>query len=95
MSEENAELRRVLIQGIGYDSLCQELRATELDSWQDYSLLRVDKTLDREPIHLLKMKCPSTGYIHALRVPPNLESARDAVRWVNWGIDPEAFSVQT
>ena len=95
LSEENAELRRVLIQGIGYDRLCQELRATELDSWQDYSLLRVDKTLDREPIHLLKMKCPSTGYIHALRVPPNLESARDAVRWVNWGIDPEAFSVQT
>ena len=95
LSEENAELRRVLIQGIGYDRLCQELRATELDSWRDYSLLRVDKTLDREPIHLLKMKCPSTGYIHALRVPPNLESARDAVRWVNWGIDPEAFSVQT
>jgi internalin A len=28
-------------------------------------------------------------------VPPNLASARKAIRWVNWDIDPEEFSVQT
>nr|WP_264196540.1 hypothetical protein [Microseira wollei] len=41
------------------------------------------------------MTCPSTGHIHALRVPPDMTSAREAIRWVNWGIDPEEFSVQT
>lgn len=41
------------------------------------------------------MTCPSTGHIHALRVPHYMESAREAIRWVNWGIDPEEFSVQT
>ncbi|MEG4817722.1 leucine-rich repeat domain-containing protein, partial [Microcoleus sp. K5-D4] len=94
LAEENAELRRVLIEGIGYDRICQELQANQIDSWQEYSLLQIDNA-DVEPICLLKMTCPSTGFIHALRVPPNLASAREAIRWVNWDIDPEEFSVQT
>jgi internalin A len=102
LEEENAELRRVLIQEIGYARICQELQATELDSWQEYTLLRIDADIDgfqganlQEPIHLLKMTCPSTGFIHALRVPPDITSAREAIRWVNWDIEPEEFSVQT
>ncbi|MEP6521836.1 hypothetical protein NDA07_08660 [Microcoleus vaginatus DQ-U2] len=94
LTEENAEQRRVLIEGIGDDRICQELQAKQIDSWQEYALLQIDKA-DVEPICLLKMTCPSTGFIHALRVPPNLTSAREAIRWVNWGIDAEEFSVQT
>jgi internalin A len=94
LTEENAELRRVLIQGIGYDRILQELSAKQIDSWQEYALLQIDNA-DVEPICLLKMTCPSTGFIHALRVPPNLTSARQAIRWVNWDIDAEEFSVQT
>lgn len=98
LKEDNAELRRLLIQGIGYVRICQELQATELDSWAEYTLLRIDKMIDMwdgQPNYLLKMTCPSTGFIHAMRVPPNMRSAREAIRWVNWGIDPEEFSVQT
>ncbi|MEH1820899.1 MAG: DUF6745 domain-containing protein [Nostoc sp.] len=95
LTEENAELRRVLIQGIGYARICQELQAIELDKWQEYTLLGIDNNVDIEPIYLLKMACPSTGFIHALRVPPNMNSAREAIRWVNWGVDPEEFGVQT
>ncbi|MDB9513243.1 hypothetical protein PN499_18785 [Kamptonema animale CS-326] len=95
LEEENAELRRVLIQGIGYSRICQELEAVELDTWREYSLLRIDKNIDLEPINMLKMTCPSTGHIHFLRVPPNLKSARKAIKWVNWGVDAEDFSVQT
>ena len=94
LSEENAELRRLLIQRIGYDRICQQLQAVELDSWQEYTLLKIDNA-DVEPIYLLKMTCPSTGHIHALRVPPNVESAQEAIRWVNWDIDSEEFGVQT
>jgi hypothetical protein len=94
LTEENAELRRVLIEGIGYDRIIQELQAKQIDSWQEYALLQIDNA-DVEPICLLKMTCPSTGFIHALRVPPNLTSAREAIRWVNWDIDPEEFSVQS
>jgi hypothetical protein len=98
LEENNAELRRVLIQGIGYDRICQELKAVELDSWQEYSLLKIDKIIDDidgQPIHLLKMTCPSTQLIHALRVPPGFQSAREAIRWVNWGIDPKQFALQS
>jgi hypothetical protein len=113
LEEQNAELRRVLIQEIGYARICQELQATELDSWQKYTLLRIDADIDgferansednirddivpeAEPVHLLKMTCPSTGFIHAMRVPPDITCAREAIRWVNWGIDPEEFSVQS
>ena len=94
LAEENAEVRRVLIEGIGYDRICQELQAKQIDTWQEYALLQIDNS-DVEPICLLKMTCPSTGLIHALRVPPNLTSAREAIGWVNWDIDPEEFSVQS
>jgi hypothetical protein len=110
LEEENAELRRVLIQGIGYAIICSELQATELDCWKEYTLLRIDADIDgfnpddfegerdapkKEDIYLLKMTCPSTGHIHALRVPPDMTSAKEAIRWVNWDIDSEEFSVQT
>ena len=95
LEERNAELRRVLIQGIGYGRICQELQATQLDHWQEYTLLKIDNEVDVEPIYLLKMTCPSTGFIHAMRVPPYINSAREAIRWMNWGTDPEEFSVQT
>jgi hypothetical protein len=95
LEEQNAELRRVLIQGIGYSRICQELEAKEIDSWREYNLLEIVQNVDVEPIHLLKMTCPSTGYIHASRVPPDIESAREAVSWINWGVDPEEFAVET
>jgi len=95
LEEENAELKRVLIQGIGFDRIARELAALELDTWQEYTLLKIDTNLDVEPIFLLNMTCPSTGFIHALRVPPDINSAREAIKWVNWGVDYEEFSVQT
>ncbi len=95
LSEENAELRRVLIQGIGYAQICQELQAIELDTWAEYTLLKIEADVDEEPIYLLKMTCPSRQFIHALRIPPNINSAREAIRWVNWGVDAEEFGVQT
>ncbi len=95
LSETNAELRRVLIQGIGYGRICQELGAIELDSWREYTLLKINSDVDVEPIYLLKMICPSTGHIHVLRVPPTMKTAREAISWTNWGVDPEEFSVAT
>jgi len=95
LREENAELRRVLIQGIGYARICQELQAIELDNWQEYTLLKIDNDVDEEPIYLLKMTCPSTSFTHALRVPPERQSAHEAICWVNWGIEPEEFGIQT
>jgi leucine-rich repeat protein SHOC2 len=95
LDEENAEIKRVLIQQIGYDRICQELDAIDLDTWREYTLLKIDADIDEEPMVLLKMTCPSTGHIHILRVPPEMTSAEAAITWVNHGIHPDEFTVQT
>ena len=95
LEEDNAEIRRLLIQTIGYEIICQELKAIELDTWREYTLLEINIHVRDEPIYLLKMTCPSTEHVHVLRVPPDINSAREAIRWVNWGIEPEEFAVQT
>jgi leucine-rich repeat protein SHOC2 len=95
LDEKNAEIRRALIQQVGYDRICQELDAIDLDTWQEYTLLKIDADIDEEPMILLKMTCPSTEHIHVLRVPPEMNSAEAAITWVNHGIHPDEFTVQT
>lgn len=95
IGEENAQLRRLLIQNIGYARICQELTVAKLDCWEEYTLLKIIDNVDFDPIYLLKMVCPSTGFVYVLRVPPQIQTAREAIRWVNWGTDPEDFAVQT
>jgi len=95
LTETNAEVRRVLIQGIGYEKICQELNAVTLDRYREYSLVKIHIPQERESIVLLKMTCPSTGHIHILRVPPESVDAREAITWINWGIDPEELAIET
>ena len=106
LDEENADIRRVLIQQVGYERICQKLDAIDLDIWREYSLLKIDdaegiydrdtgEEIGREAMVLLKMTCPSTGHIHILRVPPEMTSAEAAITWVNHGIHPDKFTVQT
>ena len=104
LEEDNAEIRRVLIKYLGYEKICQELGAFTLDSWREYTLLKIDAVetvydehgwSEREPMVLLKMTCPSTQHIHILRVPPETVSAEAAITWVNHGIHPDEFAVQT
>jgi leucine-rich repeat protein SHOC2 len=105
LDETNAELRRRLIQQIGYERIWQELDAVEIDVWREYTLFKIDgierfydwrrsKNI-QEPMVLLKMTCPSTGHIHVLRVPPEMTSAEAAIIWVNHGTHPDRFIVQT
>jgi leucine-rich repeat protein SHOC2 len=106
LDEDNTEVRRALIQQLGYERICEELNVINLDRWREYSLLKIDgievvygeyheEIIDREPMLLLKMTCPSTQHIHILRVPPEMTSAEAAITWVNHGIHPDKFAVQT
>jgi leucine-rich repeat protein SHOC2 len=113
LDEHNAEIRRILIEQVGYEKICDELNAITLDTWREYTLLKIDeveivyewtkesvdfgnaKPNDTEPMVLLKMTCPSTAHIHILRVPPEMVSAEAAITWVNHGIHPDEFAVQT
>jgi leucine-rich repeat protein SHOC2 len=105
LDEDNAEIRRILIQQVGYEKILEELNSLTLDIWREYTLLKIDgieeifyheyEPTEREPMVLLKMTCPSTAHIHILRVPPEMVSAEAAITWVNHGIHPDSFAVQT
>jgi leucine-rich repeat protein SHOC2 len=111
LDEDNAEIRRIFIQQVGYERICNRLGAEMLDIWREYTLLKINNfqpvfddplavfmgrgSSSREPIILLKMTCSSTGNIHILRVPPEMESAEAAINWVNHGIHPDDFAIQT
>jgi leucine-rich repeat protein SHOC2 len=113
LDEDNVEIRRALIEQVGYEKICEALNAVTIDSWREYTLLKIDgvekiqdeqeepnglpsaTAIETEPMVLLKMTCPSTAHIHILRVPPEMESAEDAILWVNHGIHPDKFAVQT
>ncbi len=105
LDEMNVEIRRRLIEQLGYEKICEELNAVQLDVWREYSLLRIDgierfdhwrmRGTPHEPMVLLKMICPSTKHIHVLRIPPEMTSAEAAITWVNHGIHPDKFIIQT
>jgi leucine-rich repeat protein SHOC2 len=105
LDEDNAEIRRTLVEQVGYEKICEDLSALTLDTWKEYTLLKIDEVeviyededepIEREPMVLLKMTCPSTGHIHILRVPPEMTSAEAAITWVNHGIHPDKFAIQT
>ncbi len=97
LNEYNSQLRRILIDRIGYLQIYNRFGALVQDTWRQYTLLKTRKfqSFDREPMLLLKMICPSTAHVHILRVPPDLKSAEAAIVWVNHGIHPDTFAVQT
>lgn len=62
-----------------------ESQPVELDSWQEYTLLRVDNSFTSKSVYFLRMTCPSTGFHHVLCVPPDVMSVREAISWLKHG----------
>ena len=42
LDESNTEIRRVLIEQLGYEKICEKLNSVNLDTWREYTLLRID-----------------------------------------------------
>ena len=109
LDEDNTKIRQILIKQLGYEKIFKELNSFTLDTWREYTLLSINDieeiyyerepgkyiVINTEPMVLLKMTCPSTQHIHILRVPPEMTSAEAAITWVNHGIHPDEFAVQT
>lgn len=87
----NVTHRRVLIARMGLERFLRELGGLVLDRDRDAGgerqLLSVPLP-DDEPIHALRVRCPSTGHEYVLRVPPHLRTCRRAAAWLA-GFDHE------
>lgn len=85
LAQPNAEVRRVLLERMGYEKFLREAQAGELDRDRDPGgerrLLRVEMQGD-EPLVCLAVFCPSTGRQYMLRVPPATKSCHQAAAWI-------------
>jgi len=93
--EKNAEVRRVMMERFGYARLMEVADAEVLDEDRDgrggeRRLLRVPIERD-EPLVCVSVTCPSTGRKFLLRVPPTIQSCRQAVAWTAGFDDPDQY----
>jgi len=97
LAEPNAELRRVMIERMGYLRFAQEAKAEVLDKDQDVGgprqLLAIDLQQD-EPLVGLSCHCPSTGRQYFLRVPPKMKTCHQAAAWMAGFDDPSLYRPQ-
>ena len=83
--EPNAEVRRVMVERMGYERYILESGATLVHSDETGALYRKEFS-DDEPlnvVHVLNSTPEPDGSVkrYALRVPPNITRAREAVAW--------------
>lgn len=94
LDEKNEQIKGCLIDNIDRVRMLNELNAKFIDKYLEYSFYTIEG-VDTEPIRLLFFICPSTSKNYCLQVPPDIISAQEAIRWINHGIDPVEFEVQT
>ncbi len=95
LAERNVELRRVMIERLGFEKFLREVSAKVIDEDRDpggkRQLLRVLLPED-EPIVVVSVFCPSTGRQYLVRVPPTMKSCRQAVAWTAGFDDPDDYA---
>jgi hypothetical protein len=85
LSEQNVEIRRVMIERVGHERFLLEVNARPVHQDETGALYRIELPGD-EPIslvHVTNSTPEPDGSLkkYVLRVPPNMERAREAVAW--------------
>ncbi|MBW4629882.1 MAG: hypothetical protein KME49_31325 [Brasilonema octagenarum HA4186-MV1] len=95
LNVENVELRRVLIERLGYETFLQQVgglvRDRDRDAGGERQLVYIPFE-DDEPLMVLKVTCPSTGHTHILRVPPYMRSCHQAAAWIAGFDNPDEYN---
>jgi len=77
----NSAVRRICLEELGYARFLSQIEHEIIDKDGEYELVRVDWHKREESICLVKVKCSSTGAYYTLRVPPHMETVKQAVAW--------------
>ena len=81
----NVTHRRVLLERFGLDRFMHEVGGLVLDRDRDAGGVRQLLSVplpDDEPLHVLRVSCPSTAHVYVLRVPPHVRTCRRAAAWL-------------
>ncbi len=94
LATANVELRRILIERLGYETFLQQVgglvRDRDRDAGGERQLIYVPFE-DDEPLMVLKVVCPSTGHLHILRVPPYMHTCHQAAAWIAGFSNPDDY----
>ena len=94
LSTQNVELRRVMLERIGYERFLEEVGAQVLDHDTDAGgerlLVRVELPGDEDFVAVC-FRCPSTLRRYTLRVPPTIRSGHAASAWLAGFDDPAQY----
>ncbi|MBX7223565.1 MAG: hypothetical protein K1Y36_26870 [Blastocatellia bacterium] len=94
LDEPNAELRRVMLERVGYEAFLKQTTYQVLDRDRDAggerNLLRVEFA-DDEPLVCVSVFCPSTGRQYLIRVPPAMQTCHQAVAWIAGFTNPNEY----
>lgn len=77
----NVGIRRLLLEEFGYERFLKEMPHEILDRSGEQELVKIDWNKREEPIHLVKVRCSTTGVFYTLRVPPAMKTVKEAVAW--------------
>jgi hypothetical protein len=99
IDEENAELRRIKLELMTYEKFIKESKAKTLDRGEpgdESALYKVDLGEEAEPVTILQVinstaEADGSFRKYFLRVPPNMESVRQAVAWTFCFDNPEDY----
>jgi hypothetical protein len=95
LDEENAELRRVLLERMGYEAFLRALKAKPVDQDEFGILYRAPLRLAREHLAFVRVtnstpEPDGSRRESYLRVPPTVRTAREAVAWT-FGMSEEEY----
>ncbi|MBA3824948.1 MAG: hypothetical protein H0X24_13765 [Ktedonobacterales bacterium] len=94
LNEQNAEVRRVMLERMGLERFIAEAQPTVRDTDRDHGgsrrLLQVAIT-DDEPLVTLQVRDPSTGKLYLLRVPPTMQTCHQAAAWIAGFDNPDDY----
>ncbi|BAY24612.1 hypothetical protein NIES2100_44070 [Calothrix sp. NIES-2100] len=95
LNTENVELRRVLIERMGYEKFLQQvgglIRDRDRDAGGERQLIYIPFE-DDEALMVLKVICPSTKHTHILRVPPDMQTCHQAAAWIAGFNNPDDYN---
>jgi len=95
LNTNNVELRRVLLDRLGYEKFLQQvgglIRDRDRDAGGERQLIYIPFD-DDEPLMVLKVICPSTKHLHILRVPPYMQTCHQAAAWVAGFDNPDDYN---
>jgi hypothetical protein len=94
LGETNAEVRRVMLERVGFEWFFHQVNAEVLDQDRDPGgerrLVRIRLKGD-ESLVCLSVSCPSTGRRYTLRVPPAMKTCRQAAAWTAGFSNPDDY----